>query len=210
MITALLFVFVVIAVLFAAQKAHKNHPIKQKKKVTQGHHDIGPALAALHELRNPEGCTQDLATPPMLTLDMIDPPGERIDANKAVKLFKLYMLTTKAMDAETLRHEANSFAANLHAQEDHLRAAVARAQASRDLSVMGLKFRIKELREQKKGTKNHEEKQDLQRKIFDLEDHLTQSDDELLEAKAELRGYRRDKRFFLVDYINNHPATQRK
>lgn len=138
---------------------------------------------------------------PVMTMEMIDSKGEPITKAQAVKLFKQYMVAVGYLDKDELTEHAGYFADEMTEHEDCLK-----QDAAGDLA--SLKEHLKTLRSRRKGETDRETKADLDDEISSAQDDIENEEHSTESARSELADFKKDKRLFLINYVNQQVQSQ--
>lgn len=134
-------------------------------------------------------------TYPVMTMEMIDSKGDPITKAQAVKLFKQYMLAVGYLDKDELADHAGYFSDAMTEHEECL------AQDTTD-DLDGYKDQLKTLQSRRKGETDAETKEELDEEIASIKQDIEQEKSESKPAKDALLAFKKDKRQFLIDYVN--------
>ncbi len=132
-----------------------------------------------------------------LTSDMLQPTDAEVKTNDAVKFFREFMLKTGTLDKDEISDHTQMFREEMREHAEALREDL--ASSKEDLAEY--KETLKEL---KAGLKHadEEEKEDIEAEIEDTEIEIEDTKSEIEETRAELAAYQKDKRAFLINYVN--------
>lgn len=127
---------------------------------------------------------------------MIDSKGEPITKAQAVKLYKEYMLAVGFLDKDEVGNHASDFSEAMVEHEDCLE-----HDAVNDLD--SLKEQLAELKAQRKGETDPDTKEELDEEISSVKDDIESEKKLNQPAKDALTAFKKDKRQFLIDYVNH-------
>ena len=134
---------------------------------------------------------------PVLTPDMIKPIDEPIDTISAKKIYRSYMSQIDYCDKSELSENVKYFALEIKQETEFLKE-----------EIYEKKDEIKDLKEQIKSLKskiklqNIEEKEETVDSIFDIQEDVEYLHEELDSINKKYNLFKKDKRNFLVKYIN--------
>ncbi len=139
---------------------------------------------------------------PLLKEEMLTPVDEPISTTEAKRIFKQFMKDIGYLEKDELADHAGYLADEIKGHEQYLKEEV----SDKKEEVAEFKRQIKE---QNNSLKNADtaKKEDIQYEIDDLEDELVYSQKELEQATEVLSKFRKDKRAFLVEYINSQTQS---
>jgi hypothetical protein len=135
-------------------------------------------------------------TYPIMTMEMIDSKGGPITKTQAVTVFKQYMQAVGYLDKDELVEHAGYFLDEMAMHEECL---IQDAVSELD----DLKEQLKALRSQRKGETDAETKADLDDEISSIKDDIQSAELSNKPAKDALAAFKKDKRQFLIDYVNH-------
>ena len=134
---------------------------------------------------------------PVLTPDMIKPINEPLDTVSAKKIYRSYMSQINYCVKDELSESVKYFALEIKQETEFLKE-----------EIFEKKDEIKELNEQIKSLKskvklqNIEEKEETVDAIFDMQEDIEYLLEELDSINKKYKYFKKDKRNFLVKYIN--------
>ena len=139
---------------------------------------------------------------PVLTADMFEPVDKEINTTEAKKLYKQYMKQIGYLEKDELSDHASYLADEIKENEQYLKDDV----ADKKSEIKDEKDRLKELKGKLKKA-NEDTKEDIEADIEDCQQDIEYLNNDLEKETAELTKFKKDKRAFLIEYINNE--TQR-
>jgi len=140
---------------------------------------------------------------PLLKEEMLTPVDEPISTTEAKRIFKQFMKDIGYLEKDELSDHAGYLAEEIKDHEQYLREEL----SDKKEDVAEAKRQIKELKSSLKKA-DAAKTEDIQYEIDDLEDELVYSQKELEEAAEALSKFRKDKRAFLVEYINSQTQSR--
>ena len=138
-------------------------------------------------------------TYPLLTADKIEPVNEPISTADAKKLFKSYMKDIGYLERDELSEHAGYLGEEIKDMEQCHRDDI---KDSKD-EIKEAKAQIKILKKNLGSCKTGNEKEEIEAELEDLNDEIEMAQEQVDKTTQELAEFKRDKRQFLVEYINN-------
>jgi len=160
-----------------------------------------------HQKPEPEALTASQKRYPILRADMILPVDQPIPTVKAIQIYKEFMLKVGYLEKYELAWHADEFAESMRRRTDELADDVRYETECLDTASADTKQQIANLKHQYSQATDPDERECINDEIDDLKQELTPDDSDLKAAKKTLQSFRRDKRQFLIDYVNRetHP-----
>lgn len=134
---------------------------------------------------------------PVLTSEMITPTDKLLTTTDAKQAFKQFMKTTGYLDKEELSEHASYLSDEIKDYEQSLK----EDYSDKKEEISEIKKRLKDLKKKLSG-KSTTDKEELEIEVEEAEDELKWATDELEEAAKELDDFKKDKRTFIIDYVN--------
>ncbi|WP_066965935.1 hypothetical protein [Microbulbifer sp. Q7] len=135
---------------------------------------------------------------PVLKANQIEPVEEPINTTIAKKIFKDYMASIGFLDKDELSEHAGYFADEVRDHEECLRDDL----ADEKQELKEAMSEVKKLKAKLAKIKDEDEREDLQIEIDDQEEAINEHKEQIEKQAAELASFKKDKRMFLVEYIN--------
>jgi septal ring factor EnvC (AmiA/AmiB activator) len=132
-----------------------------------------------------------------LTSEMMQPIDEDIKANDAARIFREFMLKTGILDKDEISDHVQMLRDEMKDHTDALRDDLT---SSRE-ELVEYKATLKNLKAELKHAEG-EEREDIEAEIEDIEGEIENTNSEIETAKAEVAAYQKDKRAFLIEYVN--------
>lgn len=143
--------------------------------------------------------TGDNASFTILTSDMITPVDKPISATRAVQVYKKYMLKVGYLDKSDISDFARSLKEDMAEREEELKFEIKNAKEQ----VAEAKSEVKSLKKQLSKCKDDDDRdytrEELDTATTELEEEMSSYE----KFTAELTLYKKDKREFLLNYINS-------
>ncbi|ABA90286.1 hypothetical protein Pcar_3051 [Syntrophotalea carbinolica DSM 2380] len=140
---------------------------------------------------------------PLLKNEMITPVGEPVNTSEAKRIFKQFMKEIGYLEKDELTEHAGYLSEEIKDHEQGLREEC----LDKKEEIAEAKRLLKELKSNLKKAEG-EEKEDIECEIEDIEDDLEDFVKELEQAAEALAKFKKDKREFLIEYINNQTQSR--
>ena len=146
--------------------------------------------------------------PPPLKAEDIEPCDAKMSTADVKRVYGLFMLKTKFLAPDEISQHTKYFAEELRSHEAFLKEELAQATEDFAPGISCAKEDIRDLRRDLRNATDPEARSDLQSELEAAESGLIEESHFVKKAEEEYRAFRKDKRSFLVAYVNHQ--TQRR
>ena len=136
---------------------------------------------------------------PLLKNEMITPIDHPITTTEAKKLYKSYMKDIGFLEKDELSENAAYFGEEIRDMEQTYKEDIKESKET----IKEAKVTIKEIKQQLKSCDSEELKVDLQDQLENLQDEIDWEVEQIEKLEMELNEFKKDKRAFLIEYVNN-------
>ena len=134
---------------------------------------------------------------PILTVSMITPADQPITTTDAMKIFKQHMLDIGYLEKDELSEHVGYLSDDIKGHGQYLKDEVTNTKEE----IQEAKTELANLKK-RRATGSDDEKEDIEDGIKLLEGELIIAAMDIEKANNNLAAFKKDKRAFLVDYIN--------
>lgn len=135
----------------------------------------------------------------VMTQDMITPADKPISINRAVQVYKKYMLQVGYLEKSDLPDFVRSLKEEMVAREEELKYEITNAKEQ----VKEAKAEVKSLKKQLSRCKDDDDREYAQEELDTALDELNQEIVGYEKLMTELTLFKKDKRMFLLNFINS-------
>jgi hypothetical protein len=139
---------------------------------------------------------------PLIAEEMITPVDEPIKTRNAIKVYKKHMLAIGYLEKTELSDFVGNFQEEMQEHEQHLKDEVTWAKETLAEVKAEAKSETRRLKKLLSKSKDEDEKNDLDHDMESTENDVASAAGDLERLSGELLGFKKDKRRFLVNYIN--------
>jgi hypothetical protein len=139
---------------------------------------------------------------PIISENMIAPVDEPISTRDGVKIYKQHMLAIGYLDKTELVDFVTNFQEDMKEHEQHLKGEVTWAKETLAEAKAEAKSEIKRIKKLLSRCDDEDEKKDLTREREGVEVEVDSAVRDVNRLSDELAKFKKDKRSFLVNYIN--------
>lgn len=137
-------------------------------------------------------------TYPLITPEMIQPIDEPVSTTDAKSIFKSYMSQIGYLEKGELSEHARYFGEEIKERQDAYKEDI---QDCKD-TIKEQKEKVRDLKKRLANCSD-DEKENVENEIEDAEEEILYEEKQIEELTTELNEFKKDKRKFLVEYINN-------
>lgn len=145
---------------------------------------------------------------PIITNEMILPVDQEIRLKDAVKMYKQHMVNIGFLERSELDDFVRSFKEECIEHEQQLRDETNWAKDTLAEAKAAAKPESKKIKKQMARSQDEDEKDDLLQELAEVEEEAQGAKEEYERLAAEWTLFKRDKRAFLVNYINSEVHGQ--
>jgi vacuolar-type H+-ATPase subunit I/STV1 len=135
----------------------------------------------------------------LMTQDMITPVDKPISINRAVQVYKKYMLRIGYLEKSDLSDFVRSLKEEMAAREEELKYEITNAKEL----IKEAKAEVKSLTKQLSRCKDDDDREYVQEELDTVVDELNQETVGCEKLIDELAMFKKDKRMFLLNFINS-------
>jgi len=146
-----------------------------------------------------EDDTDQEVTFSLMTPEMITPVGKPISVSRAVQVYKKYMLSVGYLEKDDISDFVRSLKEDLGEREEDLKEEVKNAKEQ----VAEAKAEVKRSKKQLSKCKDDDDREYAQEELDTATAELAEDTATYEQCVADLALYKKDKRTFLLDYINS-------
>ncbi|MFZ6006862.1 MAG: hypothetical protein ACOYU2_04300 [Nitrospirota bacterium] len=143
---------------------------------------------------------------PVLKPENLQPADAPISTTEAKRIFREWMLKIGYLDKEEVADHVKYFADEIKEQDENFKIYIDEEKDDIEGSIDEEKAEIKSLKEELKGCKDPQEKEEILDAIKDCEaniaDYKADLADRIAALKEKQAAFKADKREFLINYIN--------
>ena len=139
---------------------------------------------------------------PLITEEMITPVDEPIKTRNAIKVYRKHMVAIGYLEKTELSDFVRNFQEEIQEHEQHLKDEVTWAKETQADVKAEAKSEIRRIKKLLSRSKDEDEKKDLAHDLESTENEVASAAVDLERFSDELLQFKKDKRSFLVNYIN--------
>lgn len=135
----------------------------------------------------------------LMTSEMITPEGKPVSASRAVQVYKKYMLSVGYLDKDDISDFVRSLKEDMAEREEELKYEIKNSKEQ----VAEAKAEVKSLKKQLSKCKDDDDREYVQEELDTATADLVEETATYEQFVADLSLFKKDKRMFLLDYINS-------
>jgi hypothetical protein len=140
---------------------------------------------------------------PYITEDMITPVGKPLGMRRAVSIYSKHMLAIGYLEKSEVSDFAASLKEEIAEQGEFLKEEVRAAKEALAEAKAEAGPEIKRIKKLRAKSRDADEKADYLQELAEVEEEIASAQRDLAVAVDELSRFKKDKRRFLINYINS-------
>ncbi|MFW2364902.1 MAG: hypothetical protein ACN4GW_00675 [Desulforhopalus sp.] len=140
---------------------------------------------------------------PYITDEMITPLEKPLSTKGAISIYRKHMLAIGYLEKTELNEFVRSLKEEIGEQQEFLKDEVRAAKEALAEAKGEVGPEIKRIKKLRSKTKDLDEKADYSRDLEEVEAEIHAAQQDLVAAVEDLEWFRKDKRQFLINYINS-------
>ncbi|BHH85427.1 hypothetical protein [Desulforhopalus sp. 52FAK] len=146
-----------------------------------------------------EGDAMEEAVFSLMTPEMIPPVGKPVSVSRAVQVYKKYMLSVGYLEKDDIADFVRSLKEDMAEREAELKYEIKNSKEQ----VVEAKAEVKSLKKQFSKCKDDDDREYVQEELDRATADLVEETATYEQFVADLSLFKKDKRMFLLDYINS-------